>query len=92
MIGSRRAPERPRLARLRPGFAAWYPGIVADVWVPASDMVDMVWGSWLRAGRFGASLRDRVLNAEHFEFRHGSAARGHTAPPSRSADRGELFG
>ena len=55
-------------------------------------MVDMVWAMRLRRGQAGAPLRDRVLEAEHVEFRHGTGRAGGILPPrARSSDRGELL-
>jgi hypothetical protein len=88
----RGAPERPRLARLRPEFSPLYPGIMPDVWFKASVMVDQVWAIRLRRGQAGPPLRDRILDPEHFEFRYGTSRRaGNPHPRGRSTDRGELL-
>lgn len=57
-----------RQARLKPQFAALYPGVVAGEWVPA----------WLLAEQLMASARQRsgdqegrVCNPAHCEFRGG---------------------
>jgi hypothetical protein len=57
-----------RQARLKPQFAALYPGVVAGEWVPA----------WLLAEQLMASARQRSGNEEgrvcdpsHCEFRGG---------------------
>ena len=60
-----------REARLRPEHATLYPGIQAGVWEPAAVLCDRVLaGGLLRGSPMG--WRDRVLAAEHFEFRGGS--------------------
>jgi hypothetical protein len=59
-----------REARLRPEHAARYPGIEARVWESAAVLCDRVLaGGLLRGSPMG--WRDRVLPAEHFEFRGG---------------------
>jgi hypothetical protein len=59
-----------REARLRPEYADRYPGIEARVWEPAAVLCDRVLaGGLLRGSPMG--WRDRVLRAEHFEFRGG---------------------
>ncbi len=84
--------DRPREARLLSGAAHLYPGITADIWIQAASMADVVWAQRLQRGQH-ASLRDRVLNPEHFEFRHGGAAPLEPALPRRRAtDRLRLQG
>ena len=57
-----------REARLRLEFAGRYPGIQAGVWESAAVLCDRVLaGGLLRGSTLG--WRDRVLPAEHFEFR-----------------------
>jgi len=59
-----------REARLRPEHATRYPGIEARVWESAAVLCDRVLaGGLLRGSPMG--WRDRVLPAEHFEFRGG---------------------
>jgi hypothetical protein len=59
-----------REARLRPEHATRYPGIQAGVWESAAVLCDRVLaGGLLRGSPMG--WRDRVLAAEHFEFRGG---------------------
>lgn len=59
-----------REARLRPEHATRYPGIEANLWEPAAVLCDRVLaGGLLRGSPVG--WRDRVLPAEHFEFRGG---------------------
>lgn len=65
---SRRVRADVRQALLKSGSAHLYPGIPPGEWQPASVMVDMVLA--LRSGRKGPlHARERVLEAEHFEFR-----------------------
>ena len=62
-----------REARLRPAHAARYPGIQAGVWESAAVLCDRVLaGGLLRGSPMG--WHDRVLAAEHFEFRGGGLA------------------
>ena len=68
-----------RQARLRPEYAALYPGVPADVWRPVGELLDYVTAARLRAGRCsGELLRDRLLADRHFEFRGG-----YQRPPRR---------
>ena len=63
-----------REARLRAEYAGRYPGIQAGVWEPAAVLCDRVLaGELLRGSPCGWS--ERVLLAEHFEFR-GEAPQG----------------
>jgi hypothetical protein len=59
-----------REARLRPEYAARYPGIRADVWEPAAVLCDRVIAAGLLRGS-PCGWHDRVLPPEHFEFRGG---------------------
>jgi len=63
-----------REARLRPEFAALYPGLTAGEWHRASLLTDIVWAGLLERGRAAFQLRERVLKPEHFEFRLGAPA------------------
>jgi hypothetical protein len=76
--------DRPREARLLAGAAHLYPGITAEIWIQAASMADVVWAQRLQRGQH-ASLRDRVLHPEHFEFRHGGAGSAEPAPLRRRA-------
>ena len=76
--------DRPREARLLSGAAHLYPGVTAEIWIQAASMADVVWAQRLQRGQH-ASLRDRVLNPEHFEFRYGGAAPTEPALPRRRA-------
>ena len=64
----RRGRADVRQALLKSTAAHLYPGLPAGEWQPANVMVDLVLA--LRPGSLRASgPRDRVLDAEHFEFR-----------------------
>jgi hypothetical protein len=61
--------ENIREARLKPEFAASYPGIEAGVWLPAT-----VIGQQLLLWHLTAPVTpqgERLLSEEHFEFRGG---------------------
>ena len=61
-----------RQARLRPEYAAIYPGVPAGEWRPVGELLDCVAAARLRAGRrSGELLRGRVLDDRHFDFRGG---------------------
>ena len=84
--------DRPREARLLAGAAHLYPGVTAEIWIQAASMADVVWAQRLRRGE-GAALRDRILNPDHFEFRHGGTVRTEADLPRRRAtDRLRLQG
>ena len=59
-----------REARLRPEHATRYPGIRAGVWESAAVLCDRVLADGLLRG-LPVGRRDRMLVAEHFEFRGG---------------------
>jgi hypothetical protein len=73
---------RRREARLLPEHAARYPGIQAGVWESAAVLCDRVLAGGLLRGSPRGWL-DRVLAAEHFEFRGG----GQEAQRPRREDR-----
>lgn len=59
-----------REARLRPEWAHLYPGLEADVWIVAAQLVPLV----LRLRLQGSStweFTQRILVDEHFDFRGG---------------------
>ena len=73
-----------RQARLKPEFAALYPGFEAGVWRPAAEAAAQVL-AMMRASN--ASFEERVMNERHFEFRGGlPGPRSHVR--SRLADLG----
>ena len=64
-----------REARLRPEFAALYPGLGAGEWAPAAVVADRVLAQSLLRASDGI-IRGRVLLEAHFEFRHGRSLGG----------------
>jgi hypothetical protein len=64
------SPIGRREARLRPEQATRYPGIEAGVWQSAAVLCDRVLAGGLLRGS-PMDWHDRVLPAEHFEFRGG---------------------
>jgi hypothetical protein len=64
---------RPREARLLPEAAHLYPGVRAGVWIQAASMSDIVWARRLQRTDGAPRLSGRVLDPDHFEFRHGGA-------------------
>ena len=69
-----------------------HPGVTAGIWIQAASMADVVWAQRLRRGD-RASLGDRVLDPDHFEFRHGGAGSSEpTLPRRRATDRLRLHG
>jgi hypothetical protein len=68
-------PRDTREARLRPEFAASYPGIPAGEWTSAAVLADRVLAAALLRNSETA-IRGRVLFDAHFEFRGGRAQGG----------------
>ncbi|MFL5401356.1 MAG: hypothetical protein ACJ8BF_00875 [Gemmatimonadales bacterium] len=65
----RRVRADVRQALLKSGFAHLYPGIPPGEWQPAAVMADQVIALRPGAAAGSASVRDRVLDGRHFEFR-----------------------
>ncbi len=65
--------EQPegREARLRPEFAALYPGLEPGIWQDASALAEQMLSEHLLRPSPGYMLSERVLANEHFEFRGG---------------------
>ena len=63
-----------REARLRPEFAALYPGLEPGTWQDATVLAEQVLSEHLVRPSPGYMLSDRVLANEHFEFLGGAAA------------------
>jgi hypothetical protein len=68
--------EHPEMreARLRPEFAALYPGLEPGAWEDATVVAELVLSEHLLRPSPGYMLSDRVLAREHFEFRGGDPA------------------
>ena len=65
------APTARRETRLRPEFADFHGEVTPGVWLPASDVAELVMGHASTADQLG--LHPRALDARHFEFRGGHA-------------------
>lgn len=63
------APQRE--ARLKPEFAAIYPGLEADVWYPAGRVAEYFLARPDDVPSATTELANRVLDERHFEFRGG---------------------
>ena len=74
-----------REARLRPQFSYLYPELPSDTWLPASEVGATILMSQLRSAR-PASLGERLLPDEHFEFRGGNDRGFGTAIRTRQGD------
>ena len=74
-----------REARLRPEFAALYPGLTPGQWEPAARIAEAVLANLLLHEIGEAPLPDRTLNEAHFEFRGGAEAEG-AGRGNRAAD------
>jgi hypothetical protein len=78
-----------REARLRPEFADLYPTLIPGQWEPAARIAEVVLARLLLLEISEAPLQDRVLNAEHFEFRGETSDRTPGDAGARADDRGE---
>lgn len=67
--GGRRVRADVRQALLKSSAAHLYPGIPPGEWQPAAVMANQVLALRSRSGPAAGSIRDRVLDPEHFEFR-----------------------
>ena len=74
-----------REARLRPQFAAEYPGISPNVWMPAGELAESLVARVHARRKEG--LYTRTFDPTHFEFRGGDAEPRHPRRRSRSTDR-----
>ena len=65
-----------REARLKPEFAALYPGVDPDVWYTAATLAEHLLARFLRQDRAERSLPERILDDKHFEFRGEGGLKG----------------
>ena len=79
------AHDRPREARLREASAHLFPGVTPGVWVQAATMTDIVWSRRLQRGE--GMVTGRVLDPEHFEFRHEGEPTGDPSLRRRATDK-----
>ena len=73
-----------REARLRPEFAAEYPGISPNVWLPAKELAKNLVARVHARRKEG--LYTRTFDPTHFEFRGGDAAPRPARARNRSTD------
>lgn len=79
--------QRLREARLRSEYVALYPGLNAEVWLPASEVAEHIIAVIRHeGGRLGH--HGRMLAEEHFEFRGGQPAAERRSRTERREDRG----
>jgi len=64
-----------REARLRPAFAALYPGVEPGVWYTAATLAEHLLGRFLDEDE-GRPPPERILDDSHFEFRGISGLKG----------------
>ena len=81
------AHDRPREARLRESSAHLVPGVTPGVWIQAATLTDIVWARRLQRGDASGSLGVRVLDPEHFEFRHEGETASNPSLRRRASDR-----
>jgi len=67
--GGRRVRADVRQALLKSSAAHLYPGIPPGEWQPAAVMANQVLALQSRSATAARSVRERVLDPEHFEFR-----------------------
>jgi hypothetical protein len=74
-----------REARLRPEFAALYPGLEPGVWLPATTVGQklLLWHLATSATPQG----ERLMTEEHFEFRGGPGADSRNGARTRAGDQ-----
>lgn len=58
-----------REARLRPEFAALYPGVDPEVWYIAATLAEHLLGRYLRQESWAQTPPARIMDGDHFEFR-----------------------
>jgi hypothetical protein len=75
--------SRIRLARLRPEFAGFYPGLDPMVWETATELAARLLAQHTIQPSPGHMLSNRILPEEHFEFQ-GGETRGLTGKTMRS--------
>jgi hypothetical protein len=63
-----RQPGQERQARLKPQFAALYPGVAAGEWMPAWVLAEQLLS---QAEQRGVPPGERVCQPAHIEFRGG---------------------
>lgn len=79
--------SRIRLVRLRPEFAALYPGLDPGVWETATELAARLLAQHAVQPSPGYMLSNRILPDEHFEFQGGNPrAAGWAGPGSRVSD------
>ena len=74
-----------REVRLKEEFAAEYPGIPPEVWIPAAELAHKLverHRSGRKAGRF-----TRTFDPTHFEFRGGGTAESRNGARTRASDQ-----
>jgi hypothetical protein len=76
-----------REARLKPEYAAEYPGISPDVWMSAKELAKSL-VERVRARR-KEGLFTRTFDPTHFEFRGGDGIPHHRRHRTRSTDRSQ---
>ncbi len=62
-----------REARLRPEYEGFYPGLTAQVWLPAREIAEHIIAV-VRQERGRLGQHGRLLAEDHFEFRGGDSA------------------
>jgi hypothetical protein len=75
-----------REARLLPEYVRLYPGLNANVWLPASEVAEHIIATVRRErGRLGT--HGRIMAEDHFEFRGGQPGANRAARAERWEDR-----
>jgi hypothetical protein len=79
-----------REARLKAEFAAEYPGLVADVWIPATELAKKLIERAHTRRREGRHTR--TFDPTHFEFRGGPETTRRRGARTRKTDLPKLAG
>lgn len=80
-----------REAKLRPEFAALYPGVPPGIWLPAADLGATLLMQHLRAPS-PPELGNRLLDESHFEFRGGASRAPGSEVRTRHGENGKAAG
>ncbi|MBA3344748.1 MAG: hypothetical protein H0T44_05525 [Gemmatimonadales bacterium] len=74
-----------REARLRPEYAAQYPALQANIWIPAAEVGAKLL-LWQVQQQGTSALNSRILDGRHFDFRGGWYRGEETELRTRASD------
>jgi hypothetical protein len=79
--------ESPREARLKPEYVGLYPGLTAQIWLPAKEVAEHIIAI-VRHERGRLGQHGRLIAEDHFEFRGGDRGDQRRSRNERWEDRG----